>query len=414
MRIALITDGIWPYVLGGMQKHSYYLCKYLSQQKVQVDLFHFNQSEYDIDKLEFFSEEEKRYINAIVIPFPNSAKGYGSYLINSYRYSYDIFNKLKDSLNEYDFIYTKGFTGWHFVREKSRSKLITVPIGVKLHGYEMFQKAPDIKAKLQQIFLLRKPVKEISQKADVVFSYGGKITDIIKFIGVPGSKIIELPSGVESAIVTENIIPTSNPPAGLSVESMKAGLSSEGTKADKAGKIRFLFLGRYERRKGIEELNKAITASSPVFSQGEGTEFHFIGPIPDQKKLQISNVKYHGEIRDKKILNQLIRQCDVLVCPSWSEGMPNAILEAMANGLTVIATDVGATNVLVNEKTGWLIDECDPKKIKNALLKVIQSTPAEIDFKKQNALNHIKENFIWEKLVVELIEKMKSFSSPAC
>ena len=58
MRIALITDGIWPYVLGGMQKHSYYLCKYLAQQNVYVDLYHFNQSNYDISKLEFFTEEE--------------------------------------------------------------------------------------------------------------------------------------------------------------------------------------------------------------------------------------------------------------------------------------------------------------------------------------------------------------------
>jgi glycosyltransferase involved in cell wall biosynthesis len=380
MRIALITDGIWPYVLGGMQKHSYYLCKYLAQQKVQVDLFHFNQSEYDINKLEFFTEAEKAFIKATVVPFPDSAKGYGQYLINSYRYSFNVYEVIKDSLNAYDFIYTKGFAGWHFVREKSRSQLPHPPIGVKFHGYEMFQKAPGLKAKLQQILLLRKPVKEISQKADVVFSYGGKITDIIKSIGVPGSKIIELPSGVEASIVADSIIPTGK-------------------------KIKFLFLGRYERRKGIEELNKAIlTLGNKNFA------FHFIGPIPDEKQVQSQNVKYHGEIRDKRQLNQLIKQCDVLVCPSWSEGMPNVILEAMANGLSVIATNVGATNVMVNENTGWLIGQCSSKEIRHSLQKVIQSEPSQIDLKKQNALNHIKENFIWENLIVKLIDKIKVIS----
>ena len=74
MRIALITDGIWPYVLGGMQKHSYYLCKYLAANKIQVDLFHFNRSTYDIAKLEFFSEEEKKYIRSVIVDFPSSSK----------------------------------------------------------------------------------------------------------------------------------------------------------------------------------------------------------------------------------------------------------------------------------------------------------------------------------------------------
>ena len=70
MKIALLTDGISPYVLGGMQRHSFYLAKYFARQKVYVDLFHFNQSELDINKLECFSEDEKIFINSIVIDFP--------------------------------------------------------------------------------------------------------------------------------------------------------------------------------------------------------------------------------------------------------------------------------------------------------------------------------------------------------
>ena len=55
MRIALITDGIAPYVLGGMQKHSFYLAKYFSKNKIHVDLVHYNDSKYDINVLEFFT-----------------------------------------------------------------------------------------------------------------------------------------------------------------------------------------------------------------------------------------------------------------------------------------------------------------------------------------------------------------------
>ena len=122
MRIALITDGIWPYVLGGMQKHSYYLCKYLAQQNVYVDLYHFNQSNYDISKLEFFTDEERIYINSIIIDFPKSLPFPGHYIYNSYKHSKLIFEAIKDKLPIYDFIYTKGFTGWFLINQKSNGK----------------------------------------------------------------------------------------------------------------------------------------------------------------------------------------------------------------------------------------------------------------------------------------------------
>lgn len=378
MRIALITDGIWPYVLGGMQKHSYYLCKYLAQKKVNVDLYHFNQSSYDISKLEFFTDEEKQFITSTVVDFPKSGSLPGHYIRNSYAHSKLIFEALKDKLQSYDFIYTKGFTGWYLIEQKNAGKIKCCKIGVKFHGYEMFQKAPDLKTKLQHISLLRKPVKEVSQKADVVFSYGGKITDIIKSIGVSPNHIIELPSGVEAQTVSKEIKPTGDT-------------------------LKFLFLGRYERRKGIEELNSAIQ----LLNEKRKVEFHFVGPIPPDKQLQNKAVIYHGEVRDKVKLTELIKNCDVLLCPSWSEGMPNVILEAMANGLAVMATDVGAVNVLVNERTGYLINDSSHETIKNTLTTIINTTNKEIDLKKQNALTSIKENFVWENLIERFLKIIK-------
>lgn len=380
MRVALVTDGIWPYVLGGMQKHSYYLCKYLAQKKVQVDLYHFNQSAYDISKLEFFTEEEKKFITSYLVEFPKSFPFPGHYLYNSYKHSRLIFEQLKSKLDTYDLIYTKGFTGWHLINQKFNKKIKSPPIGVKFHGYEMFQKPPNFKIRLQHIFLLRRPVRSISRKSDLVFSYGGKITDLIKQIGVKPESIIELPSGVEESTLVKNINPLKN-------------------------KLKFLFLGRYERRKGIEELNEAI----PLFfkeSKSGKAEFHFIGPIPEEKRLSITDVFYHGEIRDKQKLQRLIQSCDVLICPSWSEGMPNVILEAMANGLAVIATDVGATNVLVSEKTGWLLEDSDPQKIRSVIKMIVDSESRLINEKKQSALDLISKDFTWEKLIEKFYHKL--------
>ncbi|MGZ4065060.1 MAG: glycosyltransferase, partial [Bacteroidia bacterium] len=110
--------------------------------------------------------------------------------------------------------------------------------------------------------------------------------------------------------------------------------------------------------------------------------------------------------RDKAQLNAGIRSCDVLVCPSWSEGLPNVILEAMANGLAVLATNVGATGILVSDRTGWLLDNCSVSSIRQALDQVIAASPEEIDRKKNAALELIKSDFTWEKLIRQFLEKI--------
>jgi glycosyltransferase involved in cell wall biosynthesis len=224
-------------------------------------------------------------------------------------------------------------------------------------------------------------VRSISKKADVVFSYGGKITTIIKSIGVHENRVVELPSGVEETSLALAIRPTNDV-------------------------IKFLFLGRYERRKGIEELNQAIQKLITHYKD-KIFEFHFIGPIPSQKKLNDKHVLYHGEQRDKETLRRLIKNCDVLICPSWSEGLPNVILEAMASGLAVIATDVGATSILVNEQTGWLLKSSSPEEILSVIEMVLSLAPSVLDQKKQNALNLVSEDFTWEKLIHQLIDRMK-------
>lgn len=382
MKIALITDGIWPYVMGGMQKHSYYMCKYLAKNKVHVDLIHFNKSDLDISKLEYFTDGEKKYINSILVDFPSSVQFPGHYIFNSYKHSKCIFQKLKDQWGTYDFIYTKGFTGWYLIDQKKKGNIKCCPVGVKFHGYEMFQEAPEFKIKLQHLLLLRMPVKTISQKADVVFSYGGKITELIRQIGVAPSNIVELSSGIESENLVLEIKPTGHT-------------------------LNFLYLGRYERRKGIEELNTAI--NELISEQTVDFTFHFIGNIPYEKKINSNKVIYHSEIRDKRVLQEKIRLADVLICPSYSEGFPNVILEAMANGLAVAATPVGAVELLVKQNNGWIIENSSSSVIKKVISSIIKEDKLAIDQKKKNALAHIRSAFVWDDLIQIFLNEITRF-----
>lgn len=378
MRISLLTDGIFPYVIGGMQKHSYYLVKYFAKRGIYVDLYHTNQSKLDITKLELFSEEEKKFIRSFVISFPKAGKLPGHYIKASFAYSEAIFEILKKQ-EPSDFIYAKGFSAWKLIDEKIKG-FKCAPIGVNFHGYEMFQKAPNFKTYLALRFLFQKPVLFNVNNADYVFSYGGKIDDLIKNIGVTEKKIISIPTGIEESWL---------------VQEPSANLNS---------KTKFLFVGRFERRKGVEELNKALF----LLKDNSNFEFHFVGPIPEANKLNFSHVFYHGSITDAEIMKAKVKELDVLVCPSHSEGMPNVIMEAMASGLAVIATDVGAVKLMVDEYNGVLLQSSNPNEIAFAMEKLIGLERNLLQQMKLASMEKVKNKFLWNKIIDDTVLKIKN------
>ena len=70
---------------------------------------------------------------------------------------------------------------------------------------------------------------------------------------------------------------------------------------------------------------------------------------------------------------ELMRALDVFVLPSLAEGISNTIMEAMATGLPVVATDVGGNAELVVEgQTGYLVPRDDPRAMATALARYLQ------------------------------------------
>jgi glycosyltransferase involved in cell wall biosynthesis len=376
VRIALLTDGIWPYRIGGMQKHSYYLVKYFVRHGVEVDLYHLNNSEYDISKLEFFTDEEKKLIRSFVFAFPDKGRWPWHYLSESKAHSKMMYEHYVKQPGV-DFIYSKGYAGWYFVKQKLAGEKLP-PIGIRLHGYEIFQASRSLLNWYRNKLYLPL-VNYLNKNADYIYSYGGGITRIIRQ-NIPGSekKIIEVPAGIEKEWVFD------------------------GNNATNAI-LRFVFLGRYDIRKGVKELSEALKKLD-----GENSfEFHFIGPIPDEFKIHSPRVIYHGTISEAGKIKNILGQSDVFVLPSHSEGMPNVILEAMASGCAVLATDVGAVNVLVNDDNGWLIPPIDAKAIEEKMTQIIRSDRKAIEEKKTCSVKKVRENFLWDDIVIREINAIK-------
>ena len=369
MRILLITDGIMPFVTGGMQQHSHYIAKYLTLNNCQVTLVHCiydGEIPKNSEINNSFFDGHNKLFKIITLKFPVSFKFPGHYIYNSWRYSKLIYESVKEELDSFDFIYIKGFSGWQLLRMRSKA-MNNSPIGINFHGMNMFLPTNGLKLILSNL-LFRPFIRFNMKKSDYVFSYGGKVTSTIISAGVPREKIIEIPTGIESRFI----------------------INEDSILVNK--KLKFLFVGRDDPLKGNDEIFKALKSIKPSF-----LDFQFIGPIP--KKLVQSNIKYHGLIKNRKDFFNIMDRCDVLVLPSYSEGMPNVILEAMSRGLIIIATDVGAVNVLVSSKNGILIKNPNHKNILFAMKTLLKTDTETLLKMKKFSVKIVKSSFTWEKVI---------------
>ncbi|MGQ1947091.1 glycosyltransferase family 4 protein [Geofilum sp. OHC36d9] len=373
MHLSLFTDGIYPIVMGGMQKHSYYLAKYLARNGVLVDVYHtVDVTSQPLELEQYFTPKEQKNIRFFAIPFPRNHYFPGHYLWESYLYSKRVYEVWRRQPKP-DFVYVQGFSGWKLLNAQPE-----VPTGINFHGVEMFQKAPDLRVKLEHR-LLRRAVKWNLRNTSFIFSLGGKLSGIQKKIS-PNNQIITIPIGI-----TDDWLNTSD---------FRVNVPRK-----------LVFIGRYERRKGVEELNevlkKMLSGSAPLF------EMHFIGPIPAGKQLKNNKqIHYHGAVRDENTIKQILRDSDVLVCPSWSEGMPTVILEAMASGCAIVATDVGAVVEQVDDSNGLLIPPGNSEALGNALQRVLELPDEELKKMKKASIERIKEKFLWESVAQKNIEKI--------
>lgn len=133
--------------------------------------------------------------------------------------------------------------------------------------------------------------------------------------------------------------------------------------------------GRLHREKGFEHLLRAVPrvlagAPKTVFLiAGDGEAREFLSALARQ--LGVSEaVVFLGERRD---VVSLLPGMDVFALPSLHEGMPNAVIEAMASALPVVGTDRGGTTEVVeNGVTGYLVPPADPGALADALLCILR------------------------------------------
>ncbi len=89
--------------------------------------------------------------------------------------------------------------------------------------------------------------------------------------------------------------------------------------------------------------------------------------------------------------------------------MPNVVLEAMARGLVVLATNVGAIGKMV-DSNGYLIDQVSPQGISYLLTTFQEASSDEIDAMKRRSLQKVNEEFLWSGISRLLKDSLKEIS----
>ncbi len=133
----------------------------------------------------------------------------------------------------------------------------------------------------------------------------------------------------------------------------------------------YLFVGRLSEEKGVASL---IEAFAQLDDSDPRAVLYLVGDGPDRGELTdlaarrgiASRVRFVGKVEHAAI-PQWMGAADFLCLPSWREGCPNVVLEALGSGRPVLASRVGAIPDVVSKDSGILFEPRNPDSIKDAL-----------------------------------------------
>ncbi len=147
-----------------------------------------------------------------------------------------------------------------------------------------------------------------------------------------------------------------------------------------SGLVTITTMGRLVRQKDFETAIRSIDhVRSLSIASSPKIKLNIVGQGPDQSKLQSLIERLHLTdqvflITDPADLSLILRNSDIYLCTSIFEGISNAIMEAMAYSLPVVATDVGDNQILVKDRiNGFIVPVSDPVSTGYALKKLVDS-----------------------------------------
>lgn len=166
-----------------------------------------------------------------------------------------------------------------------------------------------------------------------------------------------------------------------------------------------LFVGHCVRPKGVYELVEACKSIPNI-------RLKMVGAILDDVKADLKKLANNEgwlEIEGDRPYEEVIREmlsCDVFVLPTYTEGFPNVIIEAMACGCAIVTTPVGAIPEMLEDDDGrhygLLVEPQNVNQLNDAIAKLLSDDALKIECR-NNVKQRVHERYnmpiIWENIV---------------
>jgi teichuronic acid biosynthesis glycosyltransferase TuaC len=227
-------------------------------------------------------------------------------------------------------------------------RLLGVPVVVKVHGTDInhVAKLAGPSARLRRVLPEARRVVAVSRP----------LAEEVIGLGMPRERVVVVPNGIDNSLFR---------PLERDAARAQLGLGPEGKW--------LLYVGRLERAKGVVDLLEAFARLAPrrrdlfLGLVGDGSARADCAALAGRIGPQ---VRLLGA-RPLAEVPLWIGASELVVLPSWNEGTPNVLLEALACGRPVVATRVGGIPDLITEASlGELVPVRDPAALAEALEQV--------------------------------------------
>jgi glycosyltransferase involved in cell wall biosynthesis len=169
-----------------------------------------------------------------------------------------------------------------------------------------------------------------------------------------------------------------------------------------------VYIGRMDVKKGLREL---VAAAASLHSQRPNMHVYLIGEGPDrsliESAIQANNAAGYIHALPACAFDEVavwMAAADLVTLPSYMEGCPNVVLEALACGRPVVATNVGGIPEILSGECGRLVPPRDPAELARALASVLDGS-----WNAQGISTHGSRS--WSTVAAELLEIFESLVS---
>ena len=305
LRILMLTEGLAPWVGGEGPRHAAMLARHISSLCDELTVAYGGPRNAPAPRADVVRGELGIRGELIAVTYENGRRFASQDLQAAKNHSQALREAVGD-VTRFDLVYAQGLTGWAF---RDHPGLVVNPMGLP-----MLEPTSGLLGWVNRS-THRPATRRVLKSAQAVISFGGHLTELISRGGAAPEAIAEIPRGVQGDWLARKPTPRM------------------------AGPLRALLINDDTTASGSSILQEALAALKTPIALDIVGPWHTI-PAGTHDVTLCGELRSEG--RDRERLRAILDASDVLIVPARAGDASATILQALARGRHVIATDVGA------------------------------------------------------------------------